>query len=466
MNVSPRTTINFRAETRNSHSTQVADARRDRTILAKNFLITSCLVLIAVFFAACSSSVEESISPPTVPTEVPTNTPAEVEQPQETQVSLQEEGQTPNLICTISLWHSFDENEVGSLQEISNTFLEFHPDIEFDFLYAPNYDLKRKFEESVLVGAGPSIMIGSGDWGPSLYDQRVIHDVSGMVESDLQTAINSAALDAYQYQGALIGLPLNLRGVVMFRNTEIIPEPPVSFDELIITAQTATEGDVVGAYLDYGLFYSAGHLEAIGGSLMDSAGNPAFNDEKGIEWLEMITRFEEAGPVDINAEDDISLFLQGRVGVIIDVLANSPSLVEAIGPEMLAIDPWPDKMSGFVQSEGIYLNGNLDAQTLECSWSFMEFLLSEEAQMIFSDPTLAGFIPSILGLELEDPLQAQASAAFAGGTTYPGLPEMSAYWGPLNFALESVVEFSAEPSEALDLAEVEIIAKIAEIQGE
>lgn len=440
--------------------------RRDRTIFTKNFLITSCLVLIAIFFTACSSGVEESTSEPTRTVNVPTRTPVQVDQPQETQESIQEEQQNPNLTCTISLWHSFDENEVMSLQEIANAFLEIYPDVEFDFLYAPNYDLKRKFEEAVIIGGGPSIMIGSGDWGPSLYDQGLVYDVSGMVKGDQQTLINAAALDAYQYQGALIGLPLNLSGVVMIRNTEIIPDPPASFDELIAAAQTATEGDAVGAYLDYGLFYSAGHLEAIGGSLMDSEGNPAFNNEKGIEWLEMIRRFEEAGPVDINDEDDISQFLQGRVGVIIDVFANFPTIVEAIAPESLAIDPWPDKMSGYVQSDGIYLNGNLDGQALVCSWSFMEFLLSEEAQMIFSDPTMAGFIPSILGLVLEEPIQAQASAAFAGGTTYPILPEMSAYWGPLNFALESVVEFGAEPSEALDLAEAEVIAKVVEIQGE
>jgi maltose-binding protein MalE len=231
-------------------------------------------------------------------------------------------------------------------------------------------------------------------------------------------------------------------------------------------AQAATSGDVVGADLEYGLFFSTGHLHALGGALLDLAGNPAFNDEKGIEWVEMIQRFEEAGPVENNNDNDVNLFLESKAGIIIDGLWNAARFAEAIGPENLVIDPWPTDMSGYAQTDNIYLNANLTGDDLECGWAFMEFMLSPEAQAIFSDPTMAGNIPSVLGVEVTDPIQQQALAAFADGTAFPVIPEMGAYWDPVNNALLAVLEGGTEPAFALQAAEEAVLAKIAEIRGE
>jgi maltose-binding protein MalE len=235
---------------------------------------------------------------------------------------------------------------------------------------------------------------------------------------------------------------------------------------LVNFAQEATSGDVVGAYLDYGLFYSAGHLYGIGGQLMDADGNPTFNDDKGIEWIEMIQRFEEAGPIENNNDNDINLFVEGKAGIIIDGLWNASELAEAIGPENLAIDPWPIPMSGYVQTDNLYLNANSTGNELDTCWNFMEFMLSPESQQIFSDPSMAGHIPAILGVELTDPLQSQVMETFNGATAFPAIPEMSAYWDPVNNALLSVIEQGTNPADALQAAHDDVLDKLAEIHGE
>ena len=411
--------------------------------------------------AGCASPTELATD---VPLEI-TKAPTVVEEPDETEEPMQTEEQESGLVCTISLWHSFNENEIESLLGVSDAFQEIRPNVEFDFLYTPNYDLKSKYENAAATGGGPSILIGSGEWGPIFYDDLLIHDLSDFTHPEFLDMVNPAALSAIQYRDALIGLPLNVKGVLMFRNANIINEAPGSFDELIAMAQAATVGDIIGAYLDYGMFYSAGHLHAIGGTLMDAEGNPTFNDDKGIEWVEMLKRFEEAGPIENNNDNDITLFLENRVGIIIDVLSNASGLADAIGTENLKIDPWPSDMSGYVQSDSIYLNANLTGHDLDCGWSFMEFLLSSEAQEIFSDPSMAGYIPAIIGLELGNPLQKQASAAFAHGTQFPVIPEMGAYWDPVNNALLAVVELGSDPMEALLAAEEATIANISDIQG-
>ena len=45
-----------------------------------------------------------------------------------------------------------------------------------------------------------------------------------------------------------------------------------------------------------------------------------------------------------------------------------------------------------------------------------------------------------------DRLRQQVVAAFEGGTAFPVIPEMGAYWGPMDTALKSVFDESGDPT--------------------
>ena len=426
------------------------------------FLGVSAGLITLVVMTACVSApdqlTETAVGATLAPT--PTKKPTATESLQTTQEP------TFQVPCTISLWHSFDANEIESLLSVSAAFKENNPDVEFDFLYSPEFDIRSKFESTAGSGGGPSILIGNGSWGPSFYEDSLIRNVANLVDEDIISTINPAALSSVQYREALIGLPLNLKGVLLFRNADHILTAPETFPALIDSAVTATSGDVIGAYLDYGLFYSGGHLQAIGGSLMDQEGNPAFNNDKGIQWLEMLKRFKEAGPAEPNNDNDLNLFGEGRVGFIIGDFSDAVSLSESIGENNFTIDPWPTDMSGYTQSDVVFLNADLSGNELDCGSAFMNFLLSNQAQEEFSKPEMAGFIPSITGVDFTDSLQQQAALAFEKGTPLPILPEMSLYWEPLNVALFSVVELASDPAEALTIAEQTIIENITTLNQE
>jgi arabinogalactan oligomer/maltooligosaccharide transport system substrate-binding protein len=299
-----------------------------------------------------------------------------------------------------------------------------------------------------------------------LYDAELVADVSGYTSSPFLATINEAALGAVEYKGALIGLPQTLKGVVMFRNSSIIADVPATYEDLVTAAQAATEGDVVGANLEQGFFFSAGHLDGVGGQLMDGSGDPMFNDEKGVEWLELLDSFSEAGPVEYYTDNDVNLFKAGQAGVIIDGSWNAASLVEAVGAENVVVDPWPQPLAGYVQTENIYMNFNVEGPDQELAWLFMEFFLSPEAQALLADPTKAGHVPAVSGVEITDPMTIMMVEAFEGGVPFPVIPEMGAYWGPMDTALQSVFNESADPAATLDAANEAITAAIAEIRGE
>ncbi|NIV33710.1 MAG: hypothetical protein GWN58_30970, partial [Anaerolineae bacterium] len=60
--------------------------------------------------------------------------------------------------------------------------------------------------------------------------------------------------------------------------------------------------------LEPGFFFSAAHLHGLGGLLLDEAGNPLFNDDKGVEWLNLFLQVQEAGlGGDYYSDNDVNL---------------------------------------------------------------------------------------------------------------------------------------------------------------
>ena len=418
------------------------------------------LLVASLILAACAQTEEPAATPePETPKAEATPEPKKEETPEPEKGEIQK--------GTITLWHAWKETEIPALTQVIEAFQNKYPDVEFDVLYVPFDDLRGKYETAVATGGGPTVLIGAADWGPAFYDAELVADLSDLATTEFLRTINAAALGAVKYRDALVGLPQTIKGVVMYRNTGIIDQAPATFDDLVTAAQAATQDDVVGADLEYGFFFSAAHLHGVGGLLMDDKGDPLFNDEKGVEWLNQLNAFKDAGPAEYYTDNDVNLFKAGKAGIVIDGTWNMTGLAEAIGAENLAIDPWPTygdgHLSGYVQTENIYLSTNAEGDDQMAAWKFIEFFLSPQAQAILAD---VGHIPAVAGVEISDPLMLQAMDAFAGGSAFPVIPEMNAYWEPMDTALKSVLDEGLDPAEVLQQAFDSITEKIKEIRGQ
>jgi arabinogalactan oligomer / maltooligosaccharide transport system substrate-binding protein len=418
------------------------------------FILT---LVVSLSLAACGG--EQPIFPATTaptnrPTLVPIRQPTPLPTPTEQVIG-----------GTLSIWHSWDEASMPALVQIISEFQQQYPDVLFDVLYVPAEDLQRRFAEETRNGSGPTLLLGPAEWGPPLYDDGLIENLSGLVSSERLAALNQPALGGGIYADATIGLPVSLQGVVLYRNKDIITITASTFDELVTLAQTSTQGEVIGAILERGFFYSGGHLEGVGGQLMDRNYQPAFNDARGLAWIEMLSRFTEAGPPNDFSDQDLERFKEGKVGWIIDGTWNMRNLAAAIGPEKLAIDPWPGyedgRMSGYVMAENVYLSDTAAPETRPAAIRFIDYLLSPQAQTHLAEVER---IPSVSGVSITDPITGPlisgAMAALAGGATYPPVPQTTYYNTNLEIALRSIFTDGVEPAQALQTAEEAILSDL------
>jgi maltose-binding protein MalE len=367
---------------------------------------------------------------------------------------------------TVTVWHSWNIAQAQVLEEVLAAYQRLFPDTYFDVLYLPYDDLLPTFQAAAYRGAGPSLLLAPAEWGPELYDKGMVATVNDLAIPAFLDRINPAALEGARYGGNLISLPHSIRdGVVMYRNRQIIPRAPATFNDLVSAAKTATRGGRVGAYLERGFYYSAGHLMGIGGRLMDESGNPAFNNQQGIDWLNLLVEFEQAGAVSLNTNRDLDLFKAGRVGIIIDGTWNRDALVSAIGEENLYIDPWPTykdgHLSGFILTDNIYLTSRAAGNERYAALQFIGFMLAPEVQAVL---TRADHIPALKEVEVETEWMKQAMVAFAGGTPYPTHPNTRLYWDALETSMGYVFNKTALAEPALVQASDSIAARIRENQ--
>jgi len=374
---------------------------------------------------------------------------------------------------SVRLWHSWGEREMPALNQILAKFKILFPDVLFDILYVPVEDMARYYEIEAGQGGGPCILAGPAEWGPMLYDAGLIIDMGEFIPDELVKTLNQPAVGAAIYRGAQIGLPYSVQGVVLYRNKTIITRKPETFDDLISLAQFATQGAQIGAVLERSFYYSGGHLEGIGGKLMDEDGNPAFNSPEGQAWLELLSEFELAGPPNFFSGEDVDYFIAGNVGWIIDGTWNLPMLAETIGVQNLVIDEWPSydrglisgSLSGFVQSENLYVNSSCTGPELNSSLEFISYFLSPDAQIHLTE---IGRIPASSDVQIVDITTGHlingAIAALGGGTTYPVTPLMDLYAVQLDVALKSY--FDGTPAEeALQAAEDTIQRQVDQAQA-
>ncbi len=422
--------------------------------------------LVAITMTACSN--------PAIPTEsqqvaTVVEAPALAEPPQSSPPTPTEEV----ISGTISLWHSLETAQIAVLLRQIAAFQEDYPNVYFDVLYVPQIDLLASFEEAAREGSGPKILIGSGEWGPELYDQGMLAGLNALAGSDLLNTLNPAAAEAARYQDTLIGMPFWMDGVVLYRNRALIPRAAETFDELVLLSQEVDEAEVYGAYLERSIYFSGAHLYGLGGSIMDETGAPAFNSPEGLEWIELLLDFEQAGPADFFTDNDLNLFKEGKVGFLVDGTWNKNALLEAIGAANLAIDPWPifgrGGLSGFIRTENIYLSPRALDESHNLSWKFIELLMTPTAQSGLVD---TGLIPVLSGapenpvagqLVISDPLIAQAMRAMVNAEPYPINASINLYATSLDIALRSVFEGVASPAEALQGAENAILENLAAV---
>lgn len=373
----------------------------------------------------------------------------------------------------VSIYHSWQGARVDALLQIIQGFQKYFPEVVFDLTYVPQADLLARYTQASYNGGGPDLLLGSSDWRASLTKQALVEDLSPYSSASFRETFDPVALKTGQFQGSQICLPYELRGVVLYRNAKIIPAASAIFEQLVSIARKATGVGTLGAYFEGGSYFSLAHLFGLGGQLLDDQGNPLFDRnhyQAALAWIGLLKEMQQAGALELNGDRDLQLFEAGKSGLLVEGSWNRDALAQAVGTDNLVIDPWPSyqsgSLSGFVQSDCVYLNANtreLSALDHQAALNFIGYFLTPPAQDRLAD---TGSIPVLIDTNPTDPLIRQAMFAFQGGTPYPAeLDDVTrqVYFTALDGAVAAVINQGQDPRIALQTAFDAIQTRLIEI---
>lgn len=303
-----------------------------------------------------------------------------------------------------------------------------------------------------------------------LAEGGVLADMSAYATAGYLADLGEQARLAYTYAGRLFGLPMFVEGPALVINTDLVPNPPASYEEFVALAQELTTADTFGFMFDAPNFYFAyGWIHTFGGYVFgrDASGSLVADDlgvanegaVRGAQALKDLRFTYDLIPSGTNYDVANGLFIDGSLAMIYNgPWAISQYREAGIDVEILPVPALADgtEFSGFMGVQGVLMN-QFGTQKVDAA-NFAKWITRTDAQVTLA--RISGRIPaseSALAQVSDDPIIAGFGAALLDSEPMPNIPRMGQVWGPMGSALSIILETEdSDVAAALESARSEI----------
>ena len=304
-------------------------------------------------------------------------------------------------------------------------------------------------EAACLVAPVPHDQIGEMAAG------GVLADMSEFATPDYLNDLNEQARLAFTFNGRLFGLPLYIEGPALVINTDLVPDVPATYEEMIQKAQELTTGD--GSqfgflYDDKNFYFSYNWINSFGGYVFSrdesgdlNPGDVGLANEGAVQGAQEIKKFQyDYGLIPAGTDSSVAqgLFNEGSLAMIY----NGPWMIpdsRAAGINLTVMPVPPTEagvtFDGFMGVQGVLLNQFCEDKVTAAN--FAKWLTRPDAQVDLAQRS--GRIPSSQNAAAQvsdDPVIAGFSEALANAVPMPNIPQMGAVWQPMGDALAQILE--------------------------
>ncbi len=353
----------------------------------------------------------------------------------------------------VSVWTHFGETDLEWLQGEAEAF-EAAFGVPVTLTRIELGEIKQKMLLSAPQGEAADLIV------PIPHDQMgelaaggVLADMSQFATEDYLADLSEQAKQAFTFNGRLFGLPIYLEGPALIVNTDLVPEAPATYEDMIAKAKELTTDDTYGfLYDDKNFYFSYNWLRSNGGYIFnrDESGNLVPSDvglanEGAIKGAEQIKALQyEHGLIPPGTDSAVAegLFNEGAVGMVYNGPWAIANIEDAgIPVSVMPIPPLADGtvFGGFIGVQGVLLNEFSQSKTDAAN--FAKWITRPDAQVSLSEQSKR--IPSsqeAAEAVSDDPLLAGFLEAYTDAEPMPNIPEMGAVWGPMGDALTAILE--------------------------
>ena len=415
----------------------------------------SFITVLGLLLAACGGG---AATPAPEQTEPPVATEPAATEPEATEPAATEP--PAEAAATLRIWA--DDTRTPILLELADDFrAEYNVELVVEDLGVVQ-DIRTPMITAAPAGEGPDIFVGVHDWLGAMVESGLVAPID---LGDKAAEFEPLALEAFTYtDGQLYGVPYATENLGFFYNTELVPEPPTTWDEVLEIGRTLkADGQADYAFaVATGPGYNALPIQtAFGGYVFGQDENGAWNpSDVGLDSEGMIEAVgfmaaaaeEELMPNTFDYETAHSLFETGRI----PFLMAGPWALDRIRASGVpyAVTSFPDNGAPFLGVQGFMVNA-FSENILLAQTFLTEYVATEEVmQQIY----VAGLRPSAFTSVLEKTEDADllAMGQIDNAIPMPNIPEMGSVWSAWDNGITLAVTGEQTAEEAMTDAATQV----------
>lgn len=387
-------------------------------------------------------------------------------------------GQEPTTIRYFTFSAAPDHLE--DLDTIIAAFEAENPDINVEVATAPYADYFTLLQADVSGGDAPDVFELNYENFVTYADAGALLDLSGLVSEE--APFYPAALEAFNYEGAQLGLPATFSTVVLFYNKDLFdaagleyPTNDWTWSDAILAAEAikALGDDTWGLFspTQFFEFYKKaaqnGECEFFNEDMTEST----INSPACVETLELMLSFTNSGimptAADLSGVTDDQLFLSGKLGMWVTGIWMFTATSAAEFNWDIAVEPGINQKANHFFSNAAVVSATTEHPEAAAKWA--EFLTSSE---VAADVRVASSweLPALdkpeyfeAYLEQTPPDNREAVfAALENPVTPPVIVRQAEMQDTVGALLTQAVDGELTAQEALDQAKEALDALIAE----
>ncbi len=251
------------------------------------------------------------------------------------------------------------------------------------------------FGQTVLTqmggGEGPDLVRFDMPEFTSAADAGLLEPLDDLIDAD-ELGLQPGPDEYMTVNDSRYGVIFDTSNYVMYYNTDLIPEPPTTFDEFMETAKATTQGDVYGLAFrqtqaeENGVWQDIfNYVYGFGGEWSDGE-ELTLNNAKNVEGLEAYQSLYDANviPKGADAATFRKMFAQGKVGMelnnggyLVATRGTNPDLKFSVAPI-----PFPVRAQGAIMAP-IVINANSEHK--DAATDFINWVLEEENQVALQE---------------------------------------------------------------------------------
>lgn len=361
---------------------------------------------------------------------------------------------------TLRIWA--DAEFVPRMIAASAAFTEQYS-VNLEFQPLAFLDIQTQFAQAAPGGSGPDIIDGPVDWIAGFNQSSLLAPLDFGAKA---ASFDERALNGMTQDGTVYGLPLTVESINIWRNTDLIPDPITSWDQMAEVAQRLLDQGIEHPFLlendpPNGYLY-IGMLTAFGGYAFAQRPDGSYDisdvgldTEGAIASLAWVDQAVKAGWTRNGVSGDVAsqAFSEGQGGVEL----AGPWRLEAYRESGVpfAIDPLPAGPAGparpWLGCRGFMVNANSPQVALAQTF-LSEYWATDAPMRAFAESTAKESAWTPVKGQAASPEVEAFIAAAENASIIPTDPALADYWPAIHGALELTYQQDATPEEAMNQA--------------